>query len=110
MSVHVNGNAPSLEELAKDCPNSFCCVESGTCFCKVDRVAGKGILILKGEVRFGCPYLLPFGFGHLCICPVHSSFYSSSFRNGSMRQAASCPGRPINSESSSDMCGSNPTQ
>ena len=69
-----------LQELADRCHNSISCIETGKCgnreLCKVQRSAGENILFLEGgDMPFGCPYLLPFGYGHLCTCPVHARIH-----------------------------------
>jgi hypothetical protein len=81
-SSFENGNL--LQELASKCPNSVSCIETGCCgereMCKVQRAAGENILFLEGDMPFGCPYLLPFGYGHLCTCPVHAKLHKQGMR------------------------------
>lgn len=72
----------SLAELAEKCPNGVSCLKTGKCgdrkLCKVVRRTGNDILFIEGDLSFSCPYLLPFGYGHLCVCPVHARLH----RNG----------------------------
>ncbi|GAM07964.1 hypothetical protein OR1_00233 [Geobacter sp. OR-1] len=71
----------ALQELAPKCQHGHACVETGRCgdreLCKVKRCAGESVLFLEGDVPFVCPYLLSFGYGHLCTCPVHAQLYKS---------------------------------
>lgn len=78
-----------MQELANRCPSKVSCLESGRCgdkeLCTVQRSAGENILFLEnGDLHFGCPYLLPFGYGHLCICPVHARIHKNGLRRAKM--------------------------
>jgi hypothetical protein len=74
----------AAQELANKCPHNVSCLKTGKCgersLCTVRRCAGENVLFLEGNVPFVCPYLLPFGYGHLCTCPVHAQLYKSGPR------------------------------
>lgn len=75
------------EEQADKCPHGVSCIESGRCgdkeMCKVERSSGENILWLEGKIPLSCPYMLPFGYGHLCTCPVHSRLHKEEMRKSS---------------------------
>lgn len=77
-------NANPVAGVADKCPNGLSCLEPERCgdhqMCRVKRSMGDDILLLDGELKFGCPYLLPFGYGHLCTCPVHARLYKARGR------------------------------
>ncbi|MBT0665518.1 hypothetical protein KI809_14515 [Geobacter pelophilus] len=84
MKSEVIDKNDAAQELAKKCPHQVSCLKTGQCgersLCTVRRCVGDNVLFLEGNVPFVCPYLLPFGYGHLCTCPVHAELYKSEPR------------------------------
>jgi hypothetical protein len=74
----------SVVKMADKCANGNSCLESGCCGeikrCTVERSSGENLLWLSGKTPLSCPYLLPFGYGHLCTCPVHSRLYKEEIQ------------------------------
>jgi len=80
MKTESSEDIDAIKKLAPKCPNGISCIKTGRCgereMCTVRRSAGDSILFLEGDLPYGCPYLLPFGYGHFCTCPIHAKLYS----------------------------------
>lgn len=82
----------SIQKLANKCPHEVSCLDTGHCgekdLCKVVSSSGENLLWLEDKLPFHCPYLVHFGYGHLCTCPVHSKLYM-----GKMQKTSSIAGK-----------------
>ncbi|MBI4290986.1 MAG: hypothetical protein HY661_05840 [Betaproteobacteria bacterium] len=53
------------------CPKAFKCVDSGfELLCKAKDQGLPGYLNCLEDEPHGCSFALPFGYGHLCRCPL----------------------------------------
>ena len=59
------------------CPHDFDCLDSeGYPMCPAEKLIPGNGLFVKPKKRTGDPYLVPFGTGYICNCPVRKEFYT----------------------------------
>lgn len=73
MAIEVPDN---IKKETNRCPHDLAClatVNSGNQLkCKVNYSNGKNVLfVVPSEEHLSCPYLIFFGNGRICTCPVH---------------------------------------
>jgi len=65
-----------IREQTTKCPQDFRCLNDespGVCAAHT-RVKGDGLFIEKAKDGF-CPYIMPFGYSHICHCPTRCELF-----------------------------------
>jgi hypothetical protein len=68
--------APDILSATTKCPRDFVCLaQSGQCTCQGLHCVRQELLFVKKAGPNDCPYLIPFGQGHICRCPTRMAIY-----------------------------------
>ncbi len=58
------------------CPNKFQCLKASTIdVCNINKAINEEVLFIDRKKGRYCPYIIPFGYSYICVCPTHRELY-----------------------------------